>query len=369
MPRERRNPKSPTRPPPRPTKKGKDRSQEDNVWKEALDDLLEQFMALLFENYHKLIDWTRGYESLDKEMIEISEEGGFSKQAADKLYRVFLKTGEEQLVLLHVEIQGYADEKFAERVWNYKNLIQRKYRQQVLSFAVLTDLEEDFRPREYRWEFEEHLELYRFPSVKILDYWQKWEELEGEKNPFAVVVMAHLKAQRLRDRPIDLKEARLELLKLLFKGGYEREFMIRLIQFMEGLVRLPPVEEAEYQAEAQKLAEEDVKMALVSVFERIAKQEGLREGEQKGLREGEQKGLRKGEQKGLRKGKQEGLREGEQKGMLVMTTNLLEQRFGPLEPELSQPLETLTTDQLQALSKRLLSLSSKDDLKTWLEQS
>ena len=49
-------------------------------------------MKLLFENYHQLIDWTRGHTRLDKEMIEISEEGGFSKQSADKLYRVYLKS-------------------------------------------------------------------------------------------------------------------------------------------------------------------------------------------------------------------------------------------------------------------------------------
>jgi len=104
MPSERHTRESANRQPPRPTKKGKDRSQEDNVWKEALDDLLEQFIELLFENYHKLIDWTKGYTRLDKEMIEISEEGGFSKQSADKLYRVYFKTGDELLVLLHVEI-------------------------------------------------------------------------------------------------------------------------------------------------------------------------------------------------------------------------------------------------------------------------
>ena len=344
LPSERHNSKLPLRQSPRKTKKGKDRSQEDNVWKEVLDDLLEQFMALLFAKYHQRVDWARQYERLDKEMIEISEEGGFSKQSADKLYRVFLKTGDEQLILMHIEIQGYADEQFAERVWNYKNLIQRKYRQQVLSCAVLTDPDKAFRPVGNRWEFEEHLELYNFPIVKLLDYWQNWEALEQDPNPFAVVVMAHLKAQRLKNRPIELKEVRLQLLKLLLGRGYSREFVIRLIQFMEGLIRLPPAQEVEYRAEAHKLNEEAVKMALVSVFEILAKEEG--------------------KQEGLRKGKQEGLQE----GMLVLTINLLEQRFGSLEPELSQPLENLTSDQLQALSKQLLSLSSKDDLRAWLEQ-
>ena len=340
MPRERTNPKSSTRQPPRLTKKGKGRSQADSVWKEALDDLLEQFMALLFAKYHQRVDWSRQYERLDKEMIEISEEGGFSKQSADKLYRVFLKTGDEQLILMHVEVQGYVDEQFAERVWNYKNLIQRKYRQRVLSFAVLTDPDQNFRPSEYRWEFEEHLELYKFPIVKLLDYWQEWEALEQDPNPFAIVVMAHLKAQRLKNRPIELKEVRLQLLKQLLGQGYSREFVVRLIQFMEGLIKLPPAQEVEYRAAARQLNEEVVKMALISVFEILAKEEGKQEGKQEGLRE----------------------------GMHVLTISLLEQRFGSLEPDLLQPLENLNIDQLQALSKQLLSLSSKGDLKTWLER-
>ena len=73
---------------------------------------------------------------------------------------------------------------------------------------------------------------------------------------------------------------------------------------------------------------------------------------------------KKGFAKVSKKVQQEGLRN----GMLALTVGLLEQRFGPLEPELSQPLGKLTTDQLQALSKQLLSLSSKDDLKAWLDK-
>jgi hypothetical protein len=39
----------------------------DSPWKEALDAYFEPFLALLFPEVHRPIDWSRGYESLDKE--------------------------------------------------------------------------------------------------------------------------------------------------------------------------------------------------------------------------------------------------------------------------------------------------------------
>lgn len=63
----------PKRPPPRPTKKGKERSQQDNIWKEVLDDFFRYFMLFFFPDYYRDVDWKKGYESLDKEMIEVTQ--------------------------------------------------------------------------------------------------------------------------------------------------------------------------------------------------------------------------------------------------------------------------------------------------------
>jgi len=37
------------------------------------------------------------------------------------------------------------------------------------------------------------LTLFHFPIARILEYKENWEELKKSDNPFAVVVMAHLK--------------------------------------------------------------------------------------------------------------------------------------------------------------------------------
>ena len=44
----------------------------DQPWKEAIEDYLEQFLEFFFPQVHALVDWSRGYESLDKELQQIS---------------------------------------------------------------------------------------------------------------------------------------------------------------------------------------------------------------------------------------------------------------------------------------------------------
>jgi hypothetical protein len=46
----------------------------DSPWKEALDVYFEQFLRLLFPWLHTQIDWSRGYEVLDKEFQQIVRE-------------------------------------------------------------------------------------------------------------------------------------------------------------------------------------------------------------------------------------------------------------------------------------------------------
>lgn len=38
-----------------------------------------------------------------------------------------------------------------------------------------------------------------FPVAKVVDYADRWDELEASDNPFAIVVMAHLKTRDTRN--------------------------------------------------------------------------------------------------------------------------------------------------------------------------
>lgn len=55
----------------------------------------------------------------------------------------------------------------------------------------------------------------------------------GSDNPFAVVVMAHLKAQETSKAPEDRGEWKFYLTKRLYEKGYHRDDVIRLFHFID----------------------------------------------------------------------------------------------------------------------------------------
>lgn len=296
-------------------------------------------MSFFFLEYYQDIDWSRGYQSLDKEMIAISEEGGFGKQSADKLFRVFLKSGEEQLVLLHIEIQGYKEDVFTWRVYNYNDLMRRKYGQKVLSFAILSDPTNDFRPTGYEWRYRQHHRLYEFPIVKLLDYWDDIKNLERDTNPFALIVLAHLKTQKLKRRPIELKEAKIQAMRLLFERGYKREYVLKLFRAIDWLVKLPKPLQVEFNDEISPSKQEAVRMPLpMTGFEKDA----------------------------IRRGQKQGLEKGLQQGMAILVEKQLIVKFGEIAPEIAKEIGALNVEQLQELGIAQFYFSSKTDLMNWL---
>jgi hypothetical protein len=67
----------------------------DTPWKEVLDRYFPLFLAFFFPEAHAAIDWTRGYEMLDKELQRIMRASEQGRREVDKLVKVWLTTGEE----------------------------------------------------------------------------------------------------------------------------------------------------------------------------------------------------------------------------------------------------------------------------------
>src|SRR5439155_8623481 len=97
-------------------------SDYDSPWKEALEHFFPAFLQFFFPRVHELVDWERGYESLDKELQQVVREAAVGKRLADKLFQVWLKDGQEAWVLVHIEVQSQHEEEFVERmyVYNYR---------------------------------------------------------------------------------------------------------------------------------------------------------------------------------------------------------------------------------------------------------
>ena len=283
------------------------RAEYDSPWKEALERYFCEFMAFFHPEAHREIDWTRGYEFLDKELQQIAPEATLGSRRVDKLARVWRREGDETWVLVHVEVQSQQEAGFAERMYVYNYRLFDRYHRHVASLAVLGDERAGWRPDSFGYELWGSQVGFRFPVIKLLDYRERWEELETSDNPFAVVVMAHLKAQETRRDEKGRKRWKLILIRRLYERGYSRQDVLQLFRFIDWVLRLPEeVEKMVWQAVREYEAEQ--RKPYITSVERIGFQQGMQQGIQQGIQQGMQQGIRQGIQQGLLDGIKVGLK-------------------------------------------------------------
>ena len=190
------------------SKKKKSRQDEayeeyDSPWKEIIEQLFPQLMHFFFPAIAAVVNWQRPIEFLDKELQRIAPRSKSGRQTVDKLVKVWRTNGEETWFLIHIEVQSQKDGNFPLRMYVYNYRIFDKYKQRAVSLAILGGDDSLWRPEAYVDQLLGCEVIMKFPIVKLLDYEPKWSELEQNHNPFALVVMAHLKAVATHGKTAD----------------------------------------------------------------------------------------------------------------------------------------------------------------------
>ena len=249
----------------------------DSPWKEALDAYFEAFLLLLFPNVHGQIDWSRGWESLDKEFQQVVREAAVGRRYVDKLVKVWTTEGAERWVLIHVEVQTTRDADFPERMYVYNYRVFDRYNRRVASLAVLADDDPNWRPTEFRSEAFGCEAGLRFPHVKLLDFAAHEALLEASTNPFAPVVLAHLKARQTQDDPAERHAWKLRLVRGLFERGFSAKDVRELFRVIDWLMELPLVLKNLFWEDLAKIQEEK-RMPFITTPEWYGHCKGLRQG-------------------------------------------------------------------------------------------
>ena len=94
-------------------------------------------------------------------------------------------------------------------------------------------------------------------------------ELEASDNPFATVVMAHLKTKATRGQDEERFHWKRHLVRRLYEGDYERRDVIALFRFIDWLMMLPENLADQLDDEHQRL-EAEKNMRYVTHIERRA---------------------------------------------------------------------------------------------------
>ena len=163
-----------------------------------------------------------------------------------------------------------------------------------------------------------------------MDYETQWNQLEQSRNPFAVVVMSHLKTRETTDSAIDRKTWKLRLVKQLYELGYSRSEVLNLFRFVDWVMILPESLKRTFWDEL-KTYEEDRKMPYITSVEEIGYERGLEQGERS------------------------------------LILRQLNRRIGTIPDRTIDQINKLSLTRLESLGEALLDFSAIEDLANWLE--
>ncbi|MGE4519255.1 MAG: hypothetical protein AB7E04_07105 [Desulfobacteraceae bacterium] len=250
----------------------------DSPWKDIIEAFFPQFMEFFVPQSLKDIDFTKEVKFLDKELEKLILDSETTKRYADKLVEVTLNDESKKWILIHIEIQSQKDKDLSKRMFVYNYRIFDKYDIPVTSIAILADENKNWNPKAFKYGMWGSNMGLDYLKSKLLDYKDKWSYLETIKNPFAMVVMAHLKALETKKDSSLRKQWKLELTKLLYEKGYSRKEVFNLFRFIDWILMLPQKLNKIYYEEVKDLGG-NKKMPYITDLEKYAMEKGFMSGE------------------------------------------------------------------------------------------
>ncbi|ENO83736.1 hypothetical protein [Thauera linaloolentis] len=304
----------------------------DSPWKEALECFFRPFLQLLYPDIEAAIDWNRPVAFLDKELQKIAPTSRNGRRHVDKLARVHFHAGAVRWLLIHVEVQGERETAFPERMFLYYHRIRDHHRQHVISLAVLTDTDPNWRPGRFRETLAGSGVEFRFRTAKLLDLQPRLDELLATDNPFALLAAAQLTAKLVKGGKQRVDNL-IGFYRLALKKQLDPETIARLLRFVEWLVALPAEIEPYYTEQMDRLKEENT-VPYVSILERKATERGLLQG--------------------LEQGMEQGLEQGMERGRVATLSRQLQLKFGPLSDNVRERLDKAGEAELDSWTERIL---------------
>ena len=281
------------------------RKKHDSLLKAAFEDCFAHLLRFFFKDADKLFDMGRGVDFVDKELLEITPDrlrfGG--TRTTDMLARVYRVDGQEQWILLHLEIQGEGNERFSYRMFEYYYRAIDRFNKPVVAFAVFTGAAGQHQPSAYTCSVLGTEITYKYNTYQIFQHSD--QELLDWDNPFALVVLAVKKShleKKIPDEELN-EERSIIARRLIASGKYTKKQIEDFVLFLKNILFVKSEEiNANFDQEIAELTGGQINMpgiieAVALIYRDEAIEEGLREGLQKGIAQGIEQGIEQGRQK------------------------------------------------------------------------
>ncbi|MDQ0157105.1 Rpn family recombination-promoting nuclease/putative transposase [Robertmurraya andreesenii] len=281
----------------------------DRLWKEIISELFEEFLLFFAPDLYEIADFSQPPQSREQELQKLFPSSKSKNRRADKLIGLKLKNGQEQWILVHIEVQGDRDPDFPMRMFQYFYRALDKFNQKLFAIALFTDDSSTFKPNIYNYHFFGTELIYKYQAYKILE--QDEAELLQSNNPFSLVILAGLYVLRGKKQENLKYPYKRRLMRLLLKNtSLDRKKIERLFIFIDHVIELQEEETEALVYEITPMIEkEGTEMSLSledTSFAKYYKRIGKEEGREEGIKEGEAKGMILGQKEVARKMLQEG---------------------------------------------------------------
>ncbi len=229
-----------------------------------------------------IIDFSKGFVFLDKELEKLSPDAESRRRHADKLIRAHLRDGREQWFLVHVEVQGYSDPDFGRRMFQYFYRIRDKYDRPLTALAIYTDRNRKFHFSEYREDYLGTGVRYYFKKFVLIDHALK--ELRASGNLFGLMLEVARRDFNLIKKPDDYRlSIKLRLARRLYMQGIGKRKIKGLFDFIEYYTRFDQIEfydkfEKGIQSITKSKETMGVREAILEDLKKRSREEGLKEG-------------------------------------------------------------------------------------------
>jgi hypothetical protein len=163
-------------------------------------------------------------------------------------------------------------------MFDYYSRICQRYNRPVASVAILADAHPRWQPSAYEqalWNCKVRLE---FPVVKLRDLAANEAQLLRNPNPFAIVVLAQIKALQTQGALRQRRVWKTTLARLGYERSYPKRTILDLFSFVDWVMVLPGKLEREFDAEHTQF-EEARSMKYVTNIERRGIEKGRQEGQ------------------------------------------------------------------------------------------
>jgi predicted transposase YdaD len=230
----------------------------------------------------------KGFEFLDKELEQIfpPQNDNFSPRYVDKLVKVFMKDGKEEWILVHIEVQGYKDMLFPERMFTYYYRIFDKYNKPITAFAIFTDDSFKLYPDKFEQSFLGTSIRYEYNTYKIVE--QNEQELLNSNNPFAIVILAvkaALKSNKINE--LELFQLKIDLAKTLLRKQFSKEKIRALMNFLKYHIRFDKEKTIiKFDKEIELLTGKSTTMGIEEFLINRATEYGEKKGLKRGIKQG-----------------------------------------------------------------------------------